>query len=135
LFRSIHRDRGGNAGFTLIEVLVTLFVLAVSLTAIGALIGSTIRSTHAIENRLALLETARGIMTGLPDRNELATGNFSGSAAGYRWRVDVLPFPVEQIDPQQVPPWVPQRVVLRVQSPAGQVLEINTIRLHRRPPQ
>ena len=55
-------------------------------------------------------------MTGLPDRDELGPGNFSGEAAGHRWRVDVLPFYADFVDPQKTD-WIPQTVVVRVQSP------------------
>ena len=40
-------------------------------------------------------------MTGLPDRDQLAPGNFSGEIAGHRWRVDVLPFYADFVDPRQ----------------------------------
>ena len=66
--------------------------MAVSLSAIGSLIAVTVRGARAVGAHLALIETARGIITGLPDRDELAPGNISGESAGYRWRVDVLPF-------------------------------------------
>jgi hypothetical protein len=65
-------------------------------------------------------------MTGLPDRTDLAPGNFSGEVAGHRWRVDVLPFYADFVDPRKTD-WVPQTVVVRVQSPSGPILQINTV--------
>jgi len=121
-----------EAGFTLIEVLVALAVVAVSLSAIGALIAVTVRGARAVGGQLALVETARGILTGLPDRGDLAPGNMSGESAGYRWRVDVLPFYADFVDPDSGN-WLPQTVVVRVQSPTGQILQLNTVRLRRRP--
>ena len=52
--------RAGSAGFTLIEVLVALAVVAVSLSAIGSLIAVTVRGARSIGGHLALVETARG---------------------------------------------------------------------------
>jgi general secretion pathway protein I len=124
----------GTEGFTLIEVLVALSVVAVTLSAIGSLIAVTIRGARSVSGHLALTETARSIMTGLPDRNDLVPGSFSGEAAGHRWRVDVLPFYADFVDPQKTE-WVPQTVVVRVQSPSGPILQINTVRLRRVPAQ
>ena len=120
-----------EAGFTLVEVLVALAVLAVSLAAIGSLVANNIRATRALDQRLALVETTRAILTGLPDREQLIPGNLSGELADHHWRVDVLPFVANFIDARRPTPWVPQTVVVRVQSPAGQLLRIDTVRLRR----
>ena len=128
------RSRFGRAvdGFTLIEVLVALSVVAVSLTSIGALIATTVRGTRSLDMHLTRVEAARAIATALPDRDQLKPGSFSGETAGHRWRIDVLPFIAANVDPRQPTPWVPQTVVLRVQSPTGSIMQINTVRLRRR---
>jgi len=119
-----------SRGFTLIEVLVTIVILAASLAAIGSLAASNVRATRAIDQRLALIETARSILTGLPDRDQLLAGGLSGDLADYRWRIDVRPF-TDQDAGLPTAPWVPERVVINVRSPAGQSIQIDTIRLHR----
>jgi general secretion pathway protein I len=131
LFRP-NGSRRSTRGFTLIEVLVALAVVAISLAAIGSLIAVTTRGARAIGLHLTLVETARAIVTGLPDRDQLVIGNFSGESAGHRWRVDVLPFYADFVDVREPGAWIPQTVVVRVQSPAGKVLEVNTVRLKRR---
>jgi general secretion pathway protein I len=131
LFRP-NGSRRSTAGFTLIEVLVALSVVAISLAAIGSLIAVTTRGARAIGLHLTLVETARAIVTGLPDRDQLQTGSFSGESAGHRWRVDVMPFYADFVDSQQPSAWIPQTVIVRVQSPAGKVLQVNTVRLRRR---
>ena len=132
MFRTTVSDkRRANAGFTLIEVLVALAVVSVSLAAIGSLIAVTTRGVRSIGLHLTLVETARAIVTGLPDRDQLVPGNFSGEAAGHRWRVDVLPFYANFIDPA-ASNWIPETVVVRVQSPAGPILQVNTVKLRRR---
>jgi general secretion pathway protein I len=120
------------AGFTLIEALIALAVVAVSLTAIGSLMAATVRGTGSIDQHLGLVETARAIEAGLPDRSDLAVGRLDGAVGGYRWQVEVLPFRTNLVDPQLATPWVPQAVLITVQAPGGQILHINTVRLRRR---
>ena len=126
------KDRHGDSGFTLVEVLIALVIVAVSLTAIGSLMATTVRGTRAIDEHLALVETARAIEAGLPDRNDLTIGSLAGERGGYAWRVDVLPFRARFIDPKLATPWVPQAVVITVQSPDGPVLRLDSVRLRRR---
>lgn len=132
--RSVNSESGGTAGFSLVEALVALAVVAVALTAIGSLIATTVRNTRWLDQRLALVETARAIETGLPDRRRLAPGSLTGEVAFHRWRLDVGPYPVAEPDPRRPPPWIPLTVVIRVQAPGGQILQLDSVRLQRRPP-
>jgi general secretion pathway protein I len=120
-----------EAGFTLIEALIALAVVAVSITAIGSVVATNIRGTGALGQRLALVETTRAILTELPDREQLVSGSLRGEFANHRWQVDVLPFVSDLIDPRRPGPWMPQAVVVNVHSPSGRVLRIDTVRLHR----
>jgi general secretion pathway protein I len=133
LFRSTRCEHShAEAGFTLVEVLVALGILAVALASIGSVIATTVRGTQSIDAHITLVETGRAIMTGLPDRGQLAIGNFSGTVADHRWRADVVPFAATNVDQRLATPWTPQRVVIRVQSPTGLILQLETIRLRRR---
>ena len=123
------RPRTAEEGFTLIEALVALAIVAASLASIGALIATTARGTRSIEQRPFRLEAAHAAMTALPDRDQLAQGSLSGELEGHRWRLEVAPFDA-RLDPREL--WMPQAVVIAVQSPGGGVLEIPTVRLHRR---
>jgi len=73
LFRSTQPD-DATAGFTLIEALVALSIVAIIMASIGSLIGSSARGVRAINGRLTRLEIARAVMTALPDRGQLAAG-------------------------------------------------------------
>ena len=112
------------------EALVALAIVAASLASIGALIATTARGTRSIEQRLLRLEAARVALTALPDRDQLAPGGVSGELDGHRWRLEMAPFVDARLDPRE--DWLPQTVVIAVQSPGGGVLEIPTVRLHRR---
>ena len=123
--------RRDKAGFTLIEVLVALAVVAVSLTAIGALVATNNRGTLALDQRLALVETTRAILTGLPDRDQIVPGTLSGEYNFHRWQVDTQPFAAAFVNPGRPTPWIPEAMVVRVKSPGGQELRIDTVRLRR----
>ncbi len=107
--------REGTSGFTLIEVLVALAVIAVSLSAIGSLVAVTIRGASSVAGRVALIENARSIVTALPERDQLEQGSVSGASGDYRWRIDVLPFDAGVTNAEKSR-WVPQTVVVRVQA-------------------
>lgn len=123
--------RPREAGFTIIEALVALAIVAASLAAIGALIATSTRGTRTLEQHVELIETARTVESALPKREQLV-GNFSGELAGHRWRVDVLPFTAGGIDPELPSPWAPQTVVVTVRSPTGTAVQVATVRLYRR---
>ena len=124
----------GSAGFTLIEVVVTLAVIAAILLSVGSLVSVTVRGTRALDDHLVLVETARAIEVGLPDRKSLAVGTLSGERGGQFWRVDVQPFP-GALEAQASTPWVPLTVSITVQTPSGTSFSITTVRLGRRPPE
>ena len=121
-----------EAGFTLIEVVVTLAVIAAILLSVGSLVRVAVRGTHALDDHLVLVETARAIEAGLPDRDTLTVGTLSGERDGQRWRVDVQPF-AGAIDAQSKTPWMPLTASITVQTPDGTSLRITTVRLGRRP--
>lgn len=125
-------SRAREAGFTIIEALVALAIVAASLAAIGGLIAASARGTRALEQHVALIETARAIESALPGRGQLGVADFSGVLASHPWRVDFLPFSAGGIDPELPSPWAPQTVLVTVRSPAGATFQLATVRLRRR---
>ncbi|MBV9970697.1 MAG: prepilin-type N-terminal cleavage/methylation domain-containing protein [Xanthobacteraceae bacterium] len=121
-------DRG-EAGFTLIELLVTLAVLAISITAIGALMATNNRGTLALDQRLAMVEATRAVVAGLPGRSQLRTGTLSGEYNYHRWQLDMQPLVADFVDPRKPSPWMPEFIVVRMKAPGGQQLRIETVRL------
>ncbi len=118
-----------EAGFTLIEVIVALAVVAVSLASIGALVGSSVRGARSLDQRVAAIETSRALLFRFTDRSKLATGSASGETAGFEWRLDASPFSIAFVGSEPNTPWQPEGVVLRVRAPNGQMLRLETIRL------
>jgi general secretion pathway protein I len=126
-------EQDGESGFTMIEALVALALVAVMLTAIGSLVASAANGTRTLEQHLALVETARLVATSVPRRDELSLGDLAGEVLGYRWRAEVSPFFGGGGAPVPDSPWIPERVLLQVQSPLGAIMAIETVRLQKRP--
>ena len=124
----------GTAGFTLIEALVALAIIAAVLGTIGTVIASTVKSTRVIDQRLALAGTAESLLAELPARGLLKVGRQSGELAGSRWRIDVTPMKVPGGAPA-TDRFMPMAVNLRLERADGASLQVTTVKLVPRPPQ
>lgn len=118
----------GAAGFTLIEALVALAIIAAVLSSIGAVIATTVKGTRSIDQRLALTGTAETLLASLPARNLLKPGRQSGELAGHRWRIDIVPMNVAA-DAPPTQRFVPLAVNMRLQAPGGPAIQLTTVRL------
>jgi general secretion pathway protein I len=119
------------AGFTLIEVLVALAIVATVLSSIGAVIATSVKGTRSIDQRLALTGAAETLLAELPARNLLKAGRQSGELAGQRWRIDVSAMNTSagNDDAPQNPRFVPLAVTMRLQAPNGPAIQLTTVRL------
>lgn len=122
------RSCSDAAGFTLIEALVALAIIAVVLGTIGSVIATTVKGTRAIDEHLALAGTAETLLADLPARSLLKPGRQSGQLAGSRWRVDVAPMNVAGGNPA-TDRFVPLAVNLRLQRADGSAIQITTVKL------
>ena len=121
------------AGFTLIETLVALAVVAVSLVAIGALMGSTARGSRQLEQHVALVQAAyNALWLAFPSRLAPDEPTQSGESMAHTWRAEAAPFPIDIGVPSGEVAWTPRKVTLRVQSRSGAAIELETVRLFRR---
>ena len=126
-----------DAGFTLVEQLVVITVIAITLAAIGSLVGSTSRGARQVEQRMLLLQTANSLLvSAMPSRDSLAVAEIKGEYFEHRWAMKLLPVQAESgIAAPASARWVPLRVDLRVQGPSGASTRLQTIRLQRTPGQ
>jgi general secretion pathway protein I len=137
LYRATSPPIDGNcAGFTIIEVLIALAVVAVSIVSIGSVVSTNLRGVQALEHHVALIQAARSTMAmAIPPRAEIADGVSSGDLNGYRWKIDIGPLGEEWTVRDSDVAWSPQLVKIQVQSPTGAAFNLNTVRLMRRPRQ
>jgi len=124
-----------EAGFTIIEVLIALAVVAVSILAIGSVMSTNVRGVRSLEQHVTLMQTVRAVMTAeMPPAGELAFGAITDQVNDYRWRIDVGPFGDDWAVAGANIAWRPALVTLQVRSPSGAVSEVKTVRLIHGPP-
>jgi general secretion pathway protein I len=124
-----------DAGFTILEVLIALAVVAVSILAIGSVMSTNVRGVRLLEQHVTLMQTARTVMTAdIPSRAELGPGAVSGQESDYRWKIDVGPLGEDWAVPDADVAWIPALVRIQVRSPSGAVSDLKTVRLMRGPP-
>jgi general secretion pathway protein I len=125
-------DREG--GFTLIEVLIALAVVAVSLVAIGSVVATNVRGVGVLEQHAALIAAEQAALaSAIPDRDHLTPGATEGTSGTDRWRVQVAPLGAGWDRVAGPAGWVPELVTLRLRSATGATVELRTVRLARGP--
>jgi general secretion pathway protein I len=128
LSRKMSPEQEGEGGFTMIEAVVTLALVTVVLAAIGYLVAANTRGVRVLEQHVALMETARLVATGIPRSSEPLPDNLAGEMSGHRWQIRQSPF-FDGVPAVPESRFMPQRVELRVQSPSGAILLLETVRL------
>ena len=126
-----------DAGFTLVEQLVVITIIAITLAAIGSLLSSTSRGARQVEQRMLLVQATNSLLAnGMPSRNNVAAAEINGEYFEHRWAMKFSPWQAESgIVPTAGARWVPLRVDLHVQGPSGAVAHLQTIRLQKAPAQ
>ena len=115
----------GTRGFTLIEALVALAIVAAVLGSIGTVIATSVKGTRGIDQRIQLSGTAETLVAALPARNLLKPGRQSGELSGHRWRIDVSRMNVAvATEAPQTGRFVPLAVTMRLQSPGGSAMPL-----------
>jgi general secretion pathway protein I len=125
-------EASGEAGFTLIEVLVALAIVATVLSSIGGLIASAARGSRSVQSRATVLNVARSVLNTMPERQQLVPGSAAGILDGISWTMTVSPIFEIADGTHKDAMWLPHVVAISVKSPSGNLLELTSIRLHRR---
>ena len=113
-------------------MLIALAVVAIAIVAIGHVMSTNARGVRALENHVALVQTAQTVFaTAIPPRKELAPGSLAGQIRDYRWQVDIGPVGGGWVVDNADVAWIPELVKIRVRSPSGAAIDLETVRLMR----
>ena len=130
MFQRTSPTDGRTAGFTILEVLIALAVVAVSIVAIGSVMSTNVRGVRSLEQHVTLMQAVRTIVaTEVPSREKIGFGTWSGKTNDHQWRIDVSPMGDEWAATGSDVPWIPALVKIQVRSPSGAVTDLRTVRL------
>jgi general secretion pathway protein I len=82
----------GERGFSLIEVVVALAIVALTLGTVFRLLNGTAYSVSKADNYLRALDVAQSHLAEVAGQPSLQLGNSQGSVDGIDWQTSVLAF-------------------------------------------
>jgi prepilin-type N-terminal cleavage/methylation domain-containing protein len=132
--RSLRDDDRGQAGFTLLEALVSLAVVLAFAAALGPHLSQARRIMDHAEGRVAAQVMLRSLLDAPFDRSGLAKASRKGEAGGLRWRIVAEPVLAAKPGAPDQQRWLPYRVTASVAWGSDQVITAETIRLGRPEP-
>jgi len=125
-----------DAGFTIIEVLIALAIVAVSIVAIGQVMSTNASGVRRLEDHVALVQSAQAVLaTEIPARSALAPGSLRGRTGDMDWQIDIAPVGGDWIVDHADVAWIPELVKVHVRGPSGAFMDLETVRLMPRPKQ
>jgi general secretion pathway protein I len=121
----------GSAGFTLLEALIAIVILALSLSALLSLYSTGLRGINAIDDQLRARLLAQSVMAELSYDRALRPGTLEGRFERFAWTLSVTPFDTGDTEPRQPGPWTVYQLALTVSWPYGRRFELQTLRMLR----
>jgi general secretion pathway protein I len=130
LFRRTSPTDGSTAGFTILEVLIALAIVAVSIVAIGSVMSTNVRGVRTMEQHVTMIQAVRSVMASeVSSHAKIGFGTWSGRTSDHQWRIDISPMGREGEASNRDVDWVPALVRVQVRSPSGAVKDLRTVRL------
>ena len=126
-----HPRANGSAGFTLLEALIAIVILALSLGALLQLYGTGLRGIATIDNNLRARLLAQSVMAEVSYDRRLQPGRLQGRLDQFAWTLSITPFDDGDPAPQLPGPWTLHRLALTVSWPQGRRIELQTLRMLR----
>ena len=124
-----YRAGRGSAGFTLLEALIAIVILALSLSALLQLYSTGLRGIASIDDNLRARLLAQSVMAEISYDRRLRPGRLQGRLDQFAWTLSVAPFDDGEPAPQQPAQWTLHRLVLTVTWPQGRRIELQTLRM------
>lgn len=121
--------RRRQAGFTLIEVVAALTILAVVLGVGYRILGDGLAGVRQAETRAGALAIAEAQLAALGVESVLEAGRWDGQGDGYRWTLTITPRTEPPFDQTRSAGMAAFRVEVAVTDPRGATLVLSTTRL------
>jgi prepilin-type N-terminal cleavage/methylation domain-containing protein len=129
----LRRDGSGQAGFTLLEALVSLAVILAFAGVLGPHLSQARRIMADADGRVAAQVLLRSLLDAPFDRSGAANLARDGETAGLRWRVASEPVAAAAPRAADRSNWQAYRVMASVTWGPDQVITAETIRLRKAP--
>lgn len=121
--------RRQQAGFTLLEAMVALVLLALVLVPAYQLLSASSRAATHVDRNAMALAIAEAQMAALGMETRLAPGSYPGTSGGYSWVLTVNPRSDGPFDGAAARGMAAYHVTVAVADAAGPVLDLTSTRL------
>jgi general secretion pathway protein I len=123
--------RRASSGFTLLEALVAIVVLALSLSALMPSHNAGLRSIAGVDDHLRARLLAQSVLAEWSHGRDLKPGTIEGHYGKFLWTLSVAPMdePPPPDAPERV--WALYELVLRVSWARNGHIELHTARIGR----
>jgi prepilin-type N-terminal cleavage/methylation domain-containing protein len=123
--------RGAARGFTLLEALIAIVILAVSLSVLMPSHSAGLRALAVVDEHLQARLLAQSVLAEWPHDRALRAGTTRGSFERFAWTLSVAPLEDEQPQDTPVGGWVLYRLALVVSWGNNRRIELQTLRMGR----
>jgi general secretion pathway protein I len=119
-----------ECGFTLIEIIVALAILAVALGALFQAFSGGLRATAVVDRQAASVMLAQSLLDRIGQDIPLTAGEQAGvSEDGLRWSIVIAPSPLIAPERRADSPLLPFDVVVTVAADRGRPVALTSLRL------
>jgi len=128
--RALARRLGRRGeGFTLLEALVAIVVLALSLSVLMPSHNAGVRGLAAIDTHLQARLLAQSIMAEWANQRAVKPGTTHGQFETLSWTLSIAPLEVALAGRPRAGEWTLYKLVLLVSWPSGGQIELDTVRM------
>jgi general secretion pathway protein I len=125
------RARRAASGFTLLEALIAIVVLALSLSALMPSHNAGLRSLVTVDDHLRARLLAQSVMAEWSHNRALRPGTIEGGYDKFAWTLSIAPLEAPAAQGAPANAWTLYELVLRVSWPRGRQIELHTARMGR----
>lgn len=123
--------RGAARGFTLLEALIAISILALSLSVLLPSQSAGLRALAAVDEHLQARFLAQSILADWSHERALRVGTVHGSFDKFAWSLSTAPLEDERPQNARAGGWVLYRLVLVVSWGRNRQIELQTLRMGR----